>query len=165
MVSKWLEPLLLESPALYVALSDYSDKSSSRTISALEKTETFFLTQQWAEWMMSKKKTPSMCTRIVGQYPSTSSQQTAEIPSNSITAEEKSRFTDPMSEEDVAKAWRASVPKKIRADTKYCMHLWYDWSAHRSSRVNSDLESVPDIITQIDCEAMQYILVESLCVN
>ena len=81
--------------------------------------------------------------------------ETAEIPSNSITAETKSRFADPMSEEDVAKARRASVPKKTQADTKYCMRLWNDWSAHRSSRASSDLETVPDI-TQMDCETMQY---------
>ena len=92
--------------------------------------------------------------------------ETAEIPSNSITAEAKSCFADPMSEEDVAKTRRASVPKKTQADTKYCMRLWYNWSAHRSSRASSayDLETVPDI-TQIDCETMQYVLVESLCVN
>ena len=81
--------------------------------------------------------------------------ETSEIPSNSITAETKSRFADPMSEEAVARARRASVPKKTQADTKYCMRLWNDWSAHRSSRASSDLEIVPDI-TQMDCEAMQY---------
>ena len=57
-----------------------------------------------------------------------------------------------MSEEEVAKARRASVPKKMQADTKYCM---YDWSIHRSSRASSDQEIVPDI-TQMDCETTQY---------
>ena len=57
-----------------------------------------------------------MCTRIVGRHTlllqASNAFETAEIPSNSITAETKSRFADPMSEEDVAKAKRASVPKK-----------------------------------------------------
>ena len=79
-----------------------------------------------------------------------------EIPNNSVIAEGKPRFAVPKSDEDVESARRAGVPKKTQADTKYCMRLWNEWRIHRNSTCTAIAETVPDDITQMECETLQY---------
>ena len=64
------------------------------------------------------------------------------------------RFALPKTEKEVVEARKASVPKKTQADTKYCMRLWNEWNMHRN--VAASTESVPDDITEMSSEALQY---------
>ena len=73
---------------------------------------------------------------------------------NSTHVQGKARFADPKTEEDVAAARRASVPKKTQADTKYCMRLWNEWTTHRNAL--STAEKIPDNITTMNAETLQY---------
>ena len=73
---------------------------------------------------------------------------------NSTHVQGKARFADPKTEDDVAAARRASVPKKTQADTKYCMRLWNEWTTHRNAL--STAEKIPDNITTMNAETLQY---------
>ena len=43
------------------------------------------------------------------------------------------RHASPKSSEELVKAREASVPKKTREDTQWCLNVWKDWSNHRNS--------------------------------
>ena len=43
------------------------------------------------------------------------------------------RYASPKSSEDLVKAREASVPKRTREDTQWCLNIWKDWSDHRNS--------------------------------
>ena len=66
----------------------------------------------------------------------------------------RTRFAVPKTEKEVTEARKASVPKKTQTDTKYCMRLWNEWKMHQN--IAAPTQSVPDDITEMSCEALQY---------
>ena len=71
----------------------------------------------------------------------------------SNTGPQATRFSTPKSSEDVAMAIASSVPKKMQADTKYCVKLWKKWSNFWNSITE---EQVPEKIKVMDNEQLQY---------
>ena len=64
------------------------------------------------------------------------------------------RFAVPKTEEEVKQARQARIPKKTQIDTRYCIRIWKSWSEHRNSVEKNEL--VPEDITTLDCEQLQY---------
>ena len=44
------------------------------------------------------------------------------------------RFAAPLSEEQIAEARKAAIPKKTQLDTQYCIKVWHEWRNYRNNR-------------------------------
>ena len=71
-----------------------------------------------------------------------------------INSTQMPRFAAPKTEEEVKQARQARIPKKTQTDTRYCIRIWKSWSEHRNSVEKNEL--VPEDITTLDCEQLQY---------
>ena len=67
----------------------------------------------------------------------------------------KCQGLQPQKTEEVVKQARPTrTPKKTQIDTRYCIRIWKSWSEHRNSVEKNEL--VPEDITTLDCEQLQY---------
>ena len=64
----------------------------------------------------------------------------------------KSRFAQPMTDEEIESARERAVPAKTVTDTKYCIGLFEAWRKHRMETTNTDIPTIADMTTH----EMQY---------
>ena len=71
-----------------------------------------------------------------------------------VAEQQARRFAKPKTEEEVAKARKASIPKKTLADTKYCVRLWNEWKGQRNS--TNMAEVVPEGLVDMAVVSLQH---------